>query len=153
PVLRDVLPDSVPPGLDFAATQFVPILDMPLGAGGGGNADQVRPIDYLALPKSYLQDEVEIDPERAFIMKVLGQSMTSLFHDGDLALGERLYEVDRDGVMAFHYDGGLYLKHLMRRPGGVFRAKSENAMYDPFDIDPHLPFGIIGRIVRRLTQL
>ena len=152
---RDLAAHLIPADLDLKATTFVPILGAPAGAAssGEGNAEDIPIEGYSALPTIYLERVVRIDPELAFILGVRGQSMESLFYDGDLVLGERLDVLDHDGVMAFAYDYGLYVKHLVRRPGRPTLMISENDRYPEEAIDHSLPFTLLGRIVRRLTRL
>lgn len=148
-------PEGIPDDLDLSTTTFVPILSAPAGAAseGEGNAEDITVMAYSALPTEYLQQEVHIDPARAFILIVRGHSMEDVLLDGDMVLGERMEALDHDGVMAFVYNYGLYIKHLHRRQRLPTLMISENARYPAEEIDPELPFYLLGRIVRRLTRL
>lgn len=150
------MPPYLSSTVDYERLQFVPIINVPLGAGPEGNMEEMRVEEHVAIPREYLRNEVRIEPGQAFVAKVLGESMRDLLHDGDLVLGERLDEMDRDGLLAFTYSGGLYVKHVQRMPAtSRLRIVSENTHYETFEISAGEieMFHLIGRIVRRLTRL
>jgi len=87
------------------------------------------------------------------IMTGIGDSMLPLFNDGDLLLIDiGVRTMDRDGVFYFRVDNEGYIKRLQRIPsnkGLIIRAMPENRdMYQSFDIDEHMNFAVLGRILK-----
>nr|WP_302848442.1 S24 family peptidase [Moritella viscosa] len=56
-----------------------------------------------------------------------------------------------DGIYIMHYDNNLLMKRLQMLPGGIIRVKSDNSMYDPWEITKSQLDGeelaLIGRVV------
>ena len=55
-----------------------------------------------------------------------------------------------EGIYAFWLNGEDYIKRLQRLPTGVFRALSDNKLYEPFDITEEFfdSAEIIGKFIR-----
>ncbi|MCL9786717.1 S24 family peptidase [Neisseria subflava] len=60
----------------------------------------------------------------------------------------RINYFDGDGIYAFYYRDGCYMKRLQKLPGKMI-AKSDNPLYDPFEINPEHEgeFVIISKFV------
>jgi len=56
-----------------------------------------------------------------------------------------------DGIYVMRYDNNLLVKRLQMLPGGIIRVKSDNSMYDPWEITKSQLDGeelaLIGRMV------
>ncbi len=148
------------PAIDDLVTQVrqseehvnVPIYEGPLGAGSPGEPSDAI-IGYGSFLRRWLTREVRIDPLKAFVAPVYGDSMVRVLFDGDLVLGEHIEEYQSDGIHAVVLNGDLYVKHLERTGPRTARLKSENTRYSDIEVTEHDSFRILGRIVRRLTGL
>lgn len=141
--------EEIPDDFDPASVAFVPVYGAPLGAGQAGNASMVDVRGYMAWEKTWLRREARIDPTRAFVAQVFGQSMERLISNGDLVLGEMQDVVDHDGVYAVRYEDELFIKHVMRRKHSIVLV-SENDIYDRIELGETDDFGIIGRVVAKV---
>ena len=141
--------DRVPEGFDPSDVVFVPVYGTPLGAGQAGNASMVDVRGYMAWERRWLRREARINPKRAFVAQVYGQSMESLISNGDLVLGEQQEMVDHDGVYAIRVAGELFVKHVMKR-GQELSLVSENDKYETMRLTVHDDAHIIGRIVAKV---
>jgi len=56
-----------------------------------------------------------------------------------------------DGIYVTRYDNNLLVKQLQMLPGDIIRVKSDNSMYDPWEITKSQLDGeelaLIGRVV------
>jgi len=144
--------DKVPERFDPDTTEFVPVYGAPLGAGQAGNANMVQVRAYMAWEKQWLRREAKIDPDRAFVAQVYGQSMMNLLENGDLVLGEQQEVVDHDGIYAVRVEEQLFVKHVLRRTGEVHLI-SENDVYDRITVTKQDDFSVIGRVVGRVSSI
>lgn len=148
PFITEQLPDDFDP----ESVSFVPVYGAPLGAGQAGNAAMVKVRGYMAWEKAWLRREAQIDPARAFVAQVFGQSMEQLLENGDLVLGEMQDQVDHDGVYAIRLEDELYIKHVVRQQDSILMV-SENDIYGRMEVDRNEDFSVIGRIVVRVGDL
>lgn len=87
------------------------------------------------------------------IVTGFGPSMQPMFNPGDpLLVDTGITRVLADGVYFFRIGEEGYIKQLQKlpKPGGgvIYRAKSVNPSYDPFDIDDCHDFEVLGKVVR-----
>lgn len=91
-------------------------------------------------------------PKNLAIVTGFGDSMRPLYNPGDPLLVDRgITRADIDGIYFFRVGEEGFVKRLQRIPtidGVVIRAKSENSIYDPFDIIKGMDFEIFGRVVK-----
>lgn len=91
-------------------------------------------------------------PKNLAIVTGFGDSMRPLYNPGDPLLVDRgITRADIDGIYFFRVGEEGFVKRLQRIPtidGVVIRAKSENPIYDPFDIVKGMDFEIFGRVVK-----
>lgn len=86
------------------------------------------------------------------IVTGFGDSMRPLYHPGDpLLVDNGINTVEFDGIYFFRIGEEGFIKRLQRIPTGagtIYRAKSENEKYDPWDITPDMDFEVLGRVIR-----
>lgn len=86
------------------------------------------------------------------IVTGFGPSMQPLFNPGDPLLVDRgINRADVDGIYFFRVGEEGFVKQLQRIPtaqGLILRAKSYNALYDPFDITQGMDFEVFARVVK-----
>lgn len=126
------------------------------GAMGHGVVlrDQPGVIKSWTVSDSWLQQNVHriTSAKNLCIVTGFGPSMQPLYNPGDPLLVDRgANRVDVDGVYFFRVGQDGFVKQLQRIPtsaGLVLRAKSYNALYDPFDITEGMDFEAFGRVVK-----
>lgn len=86
------------------------------------------------------------------IVTGFGPSMQPLFNPGDPLLVDcGITRADVDGIYFFRVGEEGFVKQLQRIPtsnGLILRAKSYNALYDPFDISDGMDFKVLARVVK-----
>ena len=116
--------------------------------------DQPGVIKSWTVSDSWLQQNVHriTSPRNLCIVTGFGPSMQPLFNPGDPLLVDRgITRVDVDAVYFFRIGPEGFIKQVQRLYVGdalVLRAKSYNAMYDPFDIPQNGDFEVFGRVVK-----
>ena len=78
--------------------------------------------------------------------------MEPTLRPGDVILIDRRQATDvpRDGIYVIRIGDTLLVKRIQRLPGKRVKVKSDNAAYEPFELDLHQQNGeidIIGRVV------
>ena len=140
---------------DDRATVRIPIYATPLQAGPTGPVPSDEIVSYGRVWSDWLQHEVRIAPERAFMAPVRGDSMRELLHDGDYVLGQTQDHVDIDGIYALVLNDALHIKHV--RPGrkrGDLTLVSQNVVYPAIEVSTRNgdDLHIIGRVMRRIIR-
>lgn len=86
------------------------------------------------------------------IVTGFGPSMRPMFNPGDPLLVDRgVTSVQADGIYFFRIGAEGFIKQLQKIPtanGVIYRAKSANPDYDPFDITPDMDFEVLGKVIR-----
>lgn len=77
--------------------------------------------------------------------------MQPTLKNGSMIMVNRDVDNLSDGVYVMRHDNNLLLKRLQMLPGGIIRVKSDNSMYDPWEITKSQLDGeelaLIGRVV------
>lgn len=86
------------------------------------------------------------------IVTGFGPSMRPMFNPGDPLLVDRgVTSVPADGIYFFRIGTEGFIKQLQKIPtanGVIYRAKSANPDYDPFDITRDMDFEVLGKVIR-----
>lgn len=131
----------------------IDLYDYELSAGNG-----IVNLEYPDVISSILftQDGVERIVGRKSakgicIFKVPTDSMMPTISPKDLVfIDTNIRSYIGEGIYAFRLNGEDYIKRLQRLPTGVFRALSDNKLYEPFDITEEFfdNAEIIGKFIR-----
>ena len=121
-----------------------------VGCGSGAfNDDFPEIIRRLDVPRKNLALLFPgLDVENLTLVGIKGDSMEPTLPQRALAfVDDRIRHFDGDGIYAFFYDDGAYMKRLQKVPGRLI-AHSDNDKYTTFDINPETaPFQIVAKFV------
>lgn len=131
----------------------IDLYDYELSAGGG-----IVNLEYPDIVASILftQDGLERvvgrkNSKGVCMFKVPTDSMMPTISPKDLVfIDTNINSYVGEGIYAFRLNGEDYIKRLQRLPTGVFRALSDNKLYEPFDITEEFfdSAEIIGKFIR-----
>lgn len=168
--LKNLIGDDTDFGLDAPAR--VPEIDVSAGAAyAGGFNQEEKTIDQFGnsvsrdavratwgIPSPFLRNELHIQPGRAHILPVKGDSMNDALFDGDRAiinLDDR--DLSQGGIFALLDDNSsLIIKQVeLIRGSGARRVKctSRNPVYAPFELELSGAVTIVGRVASKITRL
>jgi phage repressor protein C with HTH and peptisase S24 domain len=126
-----------------------------MGPGGLILRDQPGVIHSWHVTADWVQKNVRnaTSPANLSIVTGFGDSMRPLYNPGDPLLVDRgVTVVEFDAIYFFRVGQEGFVKRLQRIPktGGatVLRAKSDNPVYDPFEIDSTMDFQVFGRVLK-----
>jgi phage repressor protein C with HTH and peptisase S24 domain len=147
--------DSSPLGEQGYADSFVdvPVYDIELSAGYGAEAASEVIQDYYPIHQK-LFDSLGISKGNAAIVKIRGDSMESLLHNGDSVLVHTaVTKPQSNKVFAFSFENEMRVKRFTRRLDGFWRIISDNedkVMYPDEIISPQSidQLNIIGHVVK-----
>ena len=121
-----------------------------VGCGNGAfNDDFPEIIRRLDVPRKNLVLLFPgLDVENLTLVGIKGDSMEPTLPQRALAfVDDRIRHFDGDGIYAFFYDDGAYMKRLQKVPSRLI-AHSDNPKYSAFNIDPEAaPFQIVAKFV------
>jgi len=130
---------------------MIPLYNVKAKAGHGSLVTSEKIVDSLAFKRDFLRNELNATPGDLYLIHVEGDSMEPTLRAGDLILVDRRRtSADREGIYVMSMDDALLVKRLQRQPGGRLVATSDNAAYQPFDVDlkaVHDGLTIVGRVV------
>ena len=117
---------------------FIPGYSMVSATAGGGAINDSESADELyAFRREWAVSDAGIDPERAAIIRVDGDSMEPTLSRGDVILIDRRdTSFSRDAIYVFHWDDGLFVKRIQRANHSCFDVISDNSVYDKKTLTP-----------------
>ena len=138
----------------FDAYLDMPVSDLPVSAGTGAFLDEGN-FEMVSFPESRIPDGAE------FGVRVSGDSMEPVYHDGQIVWVQRCETLRTGEVGVMIYDGQGYIKaYAEQEPDdpeaylgsdGVRRMQpvmvSYNKAYAPKPASPELEFRIVGRVL------
>lgn len=129
----------------------VPRLPLGAAAGPGALGSDERPFDSFRFSKAWLREQGLAGAQLSAI-RVAGDSMEPLLHDGDEILVDRAQRALRDGIHVVRLGDALMVKRLA--PAGPGRATllSQNYAYPPLEVALD-ELEIIGRVVWKSGRL
>ncbi len=121
-------------------------------AGHGAVNERERADDFLMFKEAWIRHELGARPQDLWLIKDHGDSMETTVRSGDVILVDgRATWPDREGIYILRIGETLLVKRLQLLPGRRIRVSSENAAFEPWDIDGGSDDGddtqIIGRVV------
>ncbi|MBF0186258.1 MAG: helix-turn-helix domain-containing protein [Magnetococcales bacterium] len=130
---------------------FIPGYSMVSATAGGGAINDSETADELyAFRREWAVSDAGIDPERAAIIRVDGDSMEPTLSRGDVILIDRREtSFSRDAIYVFQWDDGLFVKRIQRATNSCFDVISDNPVYDKKTIHPAEldNFRVVGRVM------
>ena len=144
---------EVPPVLEIRYLDM-PVSDLPVSAGTGAFLDEGN-FEMVSFPESSIPDGAE------FGVRVSGDSMEPVYHDGQIVWVQQCETLRTGEVGVMIYDGQGYIKaYAEQEPDdpeayldsdGVRRMQpvmvSYNKAYAPKPASPELEFRIVGRVL------
>ena len=131
--------DSKRPGLLQSIEQqfaFVKRLDVRPSAGPGSVVSEEGPADVLAFRRDWLTS-IGVNPDRAHVLEVRGDSMEPTIRDGDMLLVDTSIDHVRDnGIYVVSHNGYVLVKRVQIALDGTVTLISDNAHYEVERVAP-----------------
>ncbi|WP_347902229.1 helix-turn-helix transcriptional regulator [Pseudomonas purpurea] len=108
--------------------------ETPISPGASQNHVIEVPGQSIRLPRRHMES-LEIDPDQAICVPMIGNSMAEKIDDGSIiALDRGLTQVVDGEIYALEHDGMLRVKYLHRMPGNALRLRSHNSAEYPDEL-------------------
>lgn len=145
--------EEISPAGSSARGEWIEVPRLPLGAaaGPGALADGEAPFDSFRFSRRWLREQ-GLSGAQLHAIRVQGDSMEPLLHDGDEILVDRAQRTLRDGIHVVRLGDALMVKRLA--PAGPGRATllSQNYAYPPLEVLLD-ELEIVGRVVWKSGRL
>ena len=139
---------------DDADAVWVPLYDVEVSAGSGIEVYGERIIQRVPFAKSWLHSE-GLYARHLACLPVHGDSMEPTLQHGDIVLVN--HEKTRgDGVFVIRMGNALRVKRLQWLANGDLRISSDNAIYEPEQVNPDdlgEQFAILGACHTRISRV
>src|SRR5690242_6117838 len=134
-------------------SDWVEVPRLPLGAAAGPGAltSSEAPFDSFRFSRTWLREQGLAGAELHAI-RVQGDSMEPLLHDGDEILVARAQRALRDGIHVVRVGDALLVKRLAAAGPGRAMLLSQNYAYPPVEV-AHDELEIVGRVVWKSGRL
>lgn len=144
---------EISPAAPATRSDWIEVPRLPIGAAAGPGAlgADERPFDSFRFSRRWLKEQGLAGAQLSTI-RVQGDSMEPVLHDGDEILVDRAQRTLRDGIHVVRLGDALMVKRLA--PAGPGRATllSQNYAYPPVDV-ALAELEIVGRVVWKSGRL
>ena len=136
-----------------ARGEWVEVPRLPLGAAAGPGAltGDEAPFDSFRFSRGWLREQGLANAQLSAI-RVQGDSMEPLLHDGDEILVDTAQRALRDGVHVVRLGDALLVKRLAAAGPGRATLLSQNYAYPPVEVSL-AELDIVGRVVWKSGRL
>lgn len=146
---------------DAASSEFVyvPRYDVKASAGTGfWLGDEAKAKFTMAFRRHWVEHYLHANPKDLSVLRVHGDSMYPVLHEGDNILINHAQTSPHDGIYVLRLDGQMLVKRLQWVGAATVRVISANADYPPYEVPLGSPedqreFCIVGRVVWYGRQL
>ena len=129
----------------------LPFYEVSASAGGGKLVEAEEQTHLISFKPEWLNKEIGVSHNDVFLMLVDGDSMYPTLKNDAMIMVNRNFNGLSDGIYVMRHDHNLLVKRLQMLPGGIIKVKSDNDMYEPWEINKeHLngtDIELIGRVV------
>tara|TARA_R110001583_G_scaffold189298_2_gene352070 strand:+ start:1256 stop:1936 length:681 start_codon:yes stop_codon:yes gene_type:complete len=129
----------------------LPFYEVKASAGHGVLVEAEEQTHLISFEPEWLNKEIGVNPNDVFLMLVDGDSMYPTLKNDAMIMVNRNFNGLSDGIYVMRHDHNLLVKRLQMLPGGIIKVKSDNNMYEPWEINKeHLngtDIELIGRVV------
>lgn len=129
----------------------LPLFEVSASAGAGVLVEVENQVQSISFEPSWLRSEIGVNPNDVFLMFVDGDSMYPTLKNESMIMVDRHLNGMSDGIYVLRHESNLLVKRLQMLPGGIIKVKSDNSMYEPWEINKSQLDGVdlelIGRVV------
>ncbi|WP_049757982.1 helix-turn-helix domain-containing protein [Colwellia psychrerythraea] len=120
-------------------------------AGGGALVEVEEQANLISFEPEWLNKEIGVNANDVFLMLVDGDSMYPTLKNGAMIMVNKHFNGLSDGIYVMRHEQNLLVKRLQMLPNGIIKVKSDNNLYEPWEINKENLDGtdieIIGRVV------
>ena len=129
----------------------LPLFEISASAGQGILVEIENQPKSISFEPAWLRSEIGVNPNDVFMMFVDGDSMYPTLKSESMIMVDRQLNSMSDGIYVLRHENSLLVKRLQMLPGGIIKVKSDNSMYEAWEINKSQLNGIdlelIGRVV------
>ncbi|XPF92681.1 XRE family transcriptional regulator [Colwellia sp. RE-S-Sl-9] len=129
----------------------LPFYEVKASAGEGLLVEAEEQTHLISFEPKWLNKEIGVNPNDVFLMLVDGDSMYPTLKNGAMIMVNKHFNGLNDGIYVIRHDNNLLVKRLQVLPKGIIKVKSDNHMYEPWEINKEDINGtdieLIGRVV------
>jgi phage repressor protein C with HTH and peptisase S24 domain len=129
----------------------LPFYAISASAGGGALVEVEEQANLISFEPEWLNKEIGVNPNDVFLMLVDGDSMYPTLKNGAMIMVNKHFNGLCDGIYVMRHEQNLLVKRLQMLPNGIIKVKSDNNLYEPWEINKENLDGtdieIIGRVV------
>lgn len=129
----------------------LPFYEVSASAGDGILIEAEDQTHLISFEPEWLNKEIGVSHNDVFLMLVDGDSMYPTLKNGAMIMVNQHVNGLSDGIYVMRHDNNLLVKRLQLLPGGIIKVKSDNNMYEAWEINKEDLNGtdieLIGRVV------
>jgi transcriptional regulator with XRE-family HTH domain len=129
----------------------LPFYEVKASAGDGVLVEAEKQTHLISFKPEWLNKEIGVNANDVFLMLVEGDSMYPTLKNGAMIMVNKHFNGLSDGIYVMRHEQNLLVKRLQMLPNGIIKVKSDNSLYEPWEINKENLDGtdieIIGRVV------
>lgn len=127
-------------------------------ATGYGVGNRLVPLNWRTIPQPFLGSGLSVQPRRALVLPMKGDSMAPVIENGELVLIDLDDKNTHQAGLFALLDGIspeplIYQVDLIREGQGRFRCSYINKRYRPFELPLGPPVEIVGRVFGKTARI
>ncbi|WP_057832817.1 helix-turn-helix domain-containing protein [Colwellia sp. TT2012] len=129
----------------------LPFYEISASAGVGALIEVEEQANLISFEPEWLNKEIGVNANDVFLMLVDGDSMYPTLKNGAMIMVNKHFNGLSDGIYVMRHEQNLLVKRLQMLPNGIIKVKSDNKIYESWEINKANLDGtdmeIIGRVV------
>lgn len=161
----EILPATVDPvsfsitNLEGRQVQFsptpdlrhIPVLSIEAACGEGSFIPTEAIKAVFSATDAWFRRELGANPENLCLIQARGDSMTTTIMPEEMVFIDRSCVVEPcDGIWVFRNEEALFIKRLQFMPGRKIKVKSDNPVYETYELQPDSTFSLLGQVIAAL---
>lgn len=113
------------------------------------DATENKAICTTAFNRNWLENYLNVDPQKLSTLIIKDDSMTGVLNDGDHVLINHAKKTGGDGLYVLRIGKNILVKRTQLKPNNQLLVTSANSVYEPFTVDlanTEQDFEIIGKV-------
>ncbi len=129
----------------------LPILDLHSSCDPSVFIAGDRVCAVLSASRNWIRRKLDANPDDLSLVLVDGDSMSDTIKPEDIVIVDRSKVVSPcDGVWTFFLEAGVFIKRLQFMPGKTIKVKSDNPLYETYNINSDNSLRLLGQVIATL---
>jgi len=131
--------------------KHIPVLSLEAACGKGAliSTESIKAI--FSATETWFRRELGANPANLCLIQARGDSMTTTIMPEEMLFVDHSCAAEPcDGIWVFRSEEALFIKRLQFLPGRKIKVKSDNPLYETYELNPDDTFSLLGQVIAAL---